>query len=39
MTDLISELLKYQSGDQVTVTLARGSGTLDIKVTLTTLQE
>lgn len=39
MTDLISELLKYQAGDQVTVTLARGSGTLEIKVTLTTLQE
>lgn len=39
MTDLISELLKYQAGDRVTVTLARGSGTLDIQVTLTTLQE
>lgn len=39
MTELISELLNYQSGDKVTVTLARGSGTLDINVTLTTLQE
>lgn len=36
MTDLISTLLKYQSGDKVSVKVVRGDQTLTIKVTLTT---
>jgi serine protease Do len=35
MTDLISTLLKYQSGDKVNVKVVRGDQTLTIKVTLT----
>ena len=36
MTDLISTLLKYQSGDKVNVKVVRGDETMTIKVTLTT---
>jgi serine protease Do len=36
MTDLISTLLKYQSGDKVNVKVVRGTQTLTVKVTLTT---
>lgn len=36
MTDLISTLLKYQSGDKVNVKVVRGDQTLTLKVTLTT---
>jgi S1-C subfamily serine protease len=36
MTDLISTLLKYQSGDKVNVKVVRGDDTITIKVTLTT---
>ncbi len=36
MTDLISTLLKYQSGDKVNVKVARGDETMTLKVTLTT---
>jgi S1-C subfamily serine protease len=36
MTDLISTLLKYQSGDNVNVKVVRGDQTLTLKVTLTT---
>ncbi len=36
MTDLISTLLKYQSGDKVNVKVVRGDETQTIKVTLTT---
>lgn len=39
MTDLISQLLNYQAGDKVTVTLVRGSSRLDLDVILTTLKE
>jgi serine protease Do len=35
MTDLISTLLKYQSGDKVNVKVVRGDQTLTLKVTLT----
>jgi len=36
MTDLISTLLKYKSGDKVSVKVVRGDQTLTLKVTLTT---
>jgi S1-C subfamily serine protease len=36
MTDLISTLLKYQSGDKVKVKVVRGDDTITIQVTLTT---
>lgn len=36
MTDLISTLLKYKSGDKVNVKVVRGDQTLTFKVTLTT---
>jgi serine protease Do len=36
MTDLITTLLKYQSGDKVSVKVVRGDQTLTLKVTLTT---
>lgn len=36
MTDLISTLLKYKSGDKVSVKVVRGDKTMTFKVTLTT---
>jgi serine protease Do len=36
MTDLISTLLKYQSGEKVDVKVVRGDETMTLKVTLTT---
>jgi len=36
MTDLITTLLKYQSGDKVSVKVVRGDQTLTLKVTLST---
>jgi serine protease Do len=39
MTDLISNLLKYQSGDKVSVKVIRGEQTLTLQVTLTNQNE